>query len=97
MLDEYGKGLRITAQEPFCVSALNYTIESLDEGPAKTNAHTTEIDPVSTVSVCIDKLHMGVGGVQSWGAVPRQEYMIPFAPYTFVFLLSPVTNYTTYR
>ena len=56
-----------------------------------------EIDPVQTVEVCIDKMHMGVGGINSWGTIPRPEYMIPFAQYQAVFLLNPVTNYTTYR
>ena len=97
ILDDSLSGLCITAQEPFCVSALNYTIESLDEGERKHNTHTREIDPAGNVTVCIDKVHMGVGGVQSWGATPRTEYMIPFGVYEFVFSLSPVTNYTTYR
>ena len=97
ILDGSQSGLCITAQEPFCVSALNYTIESLDEGARKHNSHTTEIDPAGNVTVCIDKVHMGVGGVQSWGAVPRSEYMVPFGVYEFVFSLSPVKNYTTYR
>ena len=97
IMDDSGRGLRITAEEPFCVSATNYTIESLDEGPRKAGGHMREIDPVQTVEVCIDKMHMGVGGINSWGTIPRPEYMIPFAQYQAVFLLNPVTNYTTYR
>ena len=93
LLDKSGRGLRISATEGFEMSALHYTMESLDEGPAKANGHTSSVPKTSTVNVNIDKVQMGVGGVNSWGAVPIQKYQIPFQSYEFEFYLSPVSNY----
>ena len=93
LLDKSGRGLRISAQEGFEMSALHYTRESLDEGVRKANGHTSSVAQTSTVNVTIDKVQMGVGGVNSWGAVPRPEYQLPFQSYEFEFYLSPVSNY----
>ena len=93
LLDKSGRGLRISAQEGFEMSALHYTRESLDEGPRKANGHISSVAQTSTVNVTIDKVQMGVGGVNSWGAVPRPEYQLPFQSYEFEFYMSPVSNY----
>ena len=93
MLDKTGRGLRISSEAGFEMSALHYTQESLDEGPAKANGHTSSVPKTSTVNVSIDKIQMGTGGVNSWGAVPRPEYQIPFQTYEFVFYLNPITKY----
>ena len=93
MLDNSGRGLRISSEAGFEMSALHYTQESLDEGARKANGHTSSIPKTSTVNVSIDKIQMGVGGVNSWGAQPRPEYQIPFTTYEFVFYLKPITKY----
>ena len=93
MLDKTGKGLRISAEEGFEVSALHYTRESLDEGERKANGHIQMVPTTKTVNVSIDKIQMGVGGVHSWGTLPRPEYQVPFGTYEFVFYLSPVKKY----
>ena len=93
MLDKTGKGLQISSQEGFEMSALHYTRESLDEGARKANGHTSQVPKTKTVNVSIDKIQMGVGGVHSWGTIPRPEYQVPFGSYEFVFYLCPVTKY----
>lgn len=93
MLDKTGRGLQISALEGFEVSALHYTQESLDEGARKANGHTSQVPKTKTVNVSIDKVQMGLGSVNSWGALPRPEYQIPFGTYEFVFFLKPVTKY----
>ena len=30
---------------------------------------------------------MGVGGIDSWGAMPLDPYMLPYGEYTFEFIL----------
>ena len=35
---------------------------------------------------------MGLGCVNSWGALPLQEYRLPYANYKFSFLLQPITS-----
>ena len=73
----------------FSASALHYTQESLDEGPEKHNLHSPDIEPQPLTNVCIDLSQMGLGCVNSWGALPREEYMLPFKDYEFSFVLLP--------
>ena len=89
-VDVRGYGLMITSDEPFCASALFYPQETLDNGPAKFNSHIEFKEKDEDVTVTIDKLHMGLACVNSWGAIPLPEYRIPYKDYSFSFKLSPV-------
>ena len=40
--------------------------------------------------LCIDLKQMGLGCVNSWGALPRKEYRVPYADYTFNYTITPV-------
>lgn len=92
VLDNSGAGIEIKAAAPFSASALNYTIESLDGGENKTNTHWNEVAPVKETVVNFDLKQMGLGCVNSWGALPLPEYMLPYQDYTFSFTISPVTH-----
>lgn len=92
MLDSTGHGLMVTSEEAFSASALHYTIESLDEGPRKHQMHSQEVDPSDLTNLLVDKVQMGLGCVNSWGALPRPEYQVPYADYEFVFVLTPVKS-----
>lgn len=35
---------------------------------------------------------MGLGGVNSWGALPLEKYRIPYGDYEFSFLIEPVRH-----
>ena len=85
-----GDGLMITSEEPFYASALFYPQETLDNGPEKYNSHIEFKTKDKDVTVTIDKLHMGLGCVNSWGAIPLPEYRIPYKDYSFSFKLTPV-------
>ncbi|MDD4500254.1 MAG: beta-galactosidase, partial [Bacteroidales bacterium] len=93
ILNAAGDGLRITSEESFSASALHYTIESLDEGLFKNNGHSQEIVKADLTNLLVDKVQMGLGCVNSWGALPRKEYSIPYDDYKFVFILTPIRNY----
>ncbi|MDL2212852.1 DUF4981 domain-containing protein, partial [Bacteroides sp. OttesenSCG-928-N06] len=68
-LNRGGYGLQFVGDAPFSASALNYTIESLDEGLYKTQRHFPEVEPVDYVNFCIDKAQSGLGCINSWGAL----------------------------
>lgn len=57
--------------------------ERNDHDPAKARnikprqTHIDDISPRDFVEVCVDMKMMGVGGYDSWGAVPDPQYMIP--------------------
>lgn len=93
ILNPSGNGLRITSETPFSASALHYTIESLDEGIRKNNGHSQEIEKSDLTNLLVDKVQMGLGCVNSWGALPRNEYRIPYGDMKFVFILTPLKNY----
>ena len=92
MLNIGGNGLEIVAEAPFSASALHYTIESLDEGPRKIQRHSNEVEPADLTNVLIDKAQMGLGCIDSWGALPLPEYRLPYQDYSFTFTLTPVQH-----
>lgn len=91
-LNSAGNGLEFTSDAPFSVSALNYSIESLDNGPEKSQMHSPEVQKVDYTNVLIDKVQMGLGCVNSWGALPLEQYMLPYGDYTFTFVMRPVRH-----
>ena len=91
-LNEAGRGLQFVAEAPFSASALHYTIESLDSGLEKKQEHSNEVEPADLTNFLIDKVQMGLGCVDSWGAIPREEYMLPYGDYEFTFIMQPINN-----
>jgi len=87
-----GRGLEITAEHPFSASALNYSIESLDEGSYKKQGHSPEVEKCGYTNLLIDKVQMGLGCVNSWGAIPLPAYRLPYGDYSFTFILKPVAH-----
>ena len=92
LADIGGRGLTVTSDAPFSASALHYSQESLDEGPAKRQGHSPEVEKQKCVSVCLDKVQYGLACVNSWGALPLPEYRIPYADYTFRLKIAPATR-----
>ena len=87
-----GRGLEFEAAEPFSASALHYTIESLDEGTHKVNRHSEEVEKAPLTNLLIDKRQMGLGCIDSWGAMPYDEYLMKYGDYDFSFKMTPVSN-----
>ena len=42
--------------------------------------------------VNVDLRQMGLGCVNSWGAIPRKEYLLPAGDYVFEYVIRPVLN-----
>ncbi len=81
------KGLRVNAAYPFSGSALHYLPEDLDDGSAKDQRHPAELTERPFTVVQIDLKQMGLGCIDSWGAIARPEYRLPFGPYEFEFVI----------
>ena len=92
MINKAGNGVEIQAAAPFSASALNYTIESLDEGLYKKQMHSPEVEKADLVNLCIDQIQAGLGCVNSWGAIARPEYQVPYKDYEFTFMLTPIQH-----
>lgn len=91
-LNEAGSGLQFVAEAPFSASALNYTIESLDDGLNKDQRHSPEVIPVDYTNICIDKAQLGLACENSWGAIAYPQYRLPYGNYEFSFIMKPVFN-----
>lgn len=92
VLNISGNGLRFVGDAPFSASALNYSIESLDDGVQKDQRHSPEVAKAPFTNLCIDKVQMGLGCVNSWGTLPLEKYRVPYQDYEFSFILTPVRH-----
>lgn len=87
VVDRIGRGLEIVASNAFTATALNYAIEDLDLTSPKYVRHPSELVPREDTYVNFDLRQMGAGCVNSWGALPLPQYMLPYGEYTFEFII----------
>ena len=82
-----GNGLVFTSGSSFDAQALNYLTDDLDGGMVKEarHMHAGDLKPRPLTAVRIAQKQMGLGCIDSWGAWPKQEYLIPYADHTFRF------------
>lgn len=86
-----GNGLGFYGLKPMECSSLNYLTSDLDDGTDKNahQSHSGDLTPRPFTAVHIADRQMGLGCVDSWGAWPRNEYMIPYGNYDFSFIIRP--------
>ena len=74
------------------MSAMNYTVEDLDDGPEKGQRHSELVPQVDYTNVLIDLNQKGLGCITSWGkrALPLEPYRIHYGNYEFSFIMQPV-------
>jgi hypothetical protein len=89
LTDETGNGLLISGAPLFSFSALNNPIEDFDQGKKENYRHTNDIISRDKVFVTVDLMQMGVGGDNSWGAMPHPQYLLPAGDYVFKCKLIP--------
>jgi beta-galactosidase len=87
-----GNGIRIEGLQPLCVSALNNYPEDFDPGLTKKHRHINDITPRKEVILCVDLAQRGVGGDNSWGAYPHEQYLLKAKEYSYGFIIRPVTK-----
>ena len=86
-----GKGIRIEGQQPICASALPNWPEDFDPGISKKSRHINDIYPNrDQVILCVDLAQRGVGGDNSWGALPHKQYRLEAKEYSYGFVIKPV-------
>ena len=87
-----GNGIRIEGAQPICFSATNMLSEDLDPGLTKKQQHPTDIKPRQAVYLQVDFKQRGVGGDNSWGALPHQPYRLLDKKYAYSYTIRPVEN-----
>ena len=91
-VDDGRRGLCFYGVAPMECSALPFLTEDLDDGPQKEHAwghHSGDLTERQLTQVHIQQRQMGLGCVNSWGAWPRSEYMVPCQSYDFTFVIKP--------
>ncbi|MES2773854.1 MAG: glycoside hydrolase family 2 TIM barrel-domain containing protein [Bacteroidota bacterium] len=87
-----GTGIKITGLQPFCFSALPYTAEDFDPGVTKKNQHPSDLNEQNFISLHIDLKQRGVGGDNSWGAYPHEQYLLKAKKYSYSYIIEPLKN-----
>ncbi len=88
--DSAGRGLEISADTLFSASATPYSTEQLDFMSEGYCRHLPEVEKDGKTHVNIDLKQMGLGCVDSWRSLPREEYLVPTDKYTFNFMITPL-------
>jgi len=87
LTDAAGQGLRVEGQQPLGFSALPYRAEDLDPGLTKKQQHPTDLPPHQQTYLHLDLKQRGVGGDNSWGALPHEQYRLLDKKYTYTYTL----------
>ena len=105
--DDNGTGLMITSDVKFSASALPISRRQIDmsiTGGGRRDKgdqrHSLELKKAACENhrslgmtyINFDQMQMGLGCVNSWGAWPREEYILKAKPMEFRFVLCPVSN-----
>jgi beta-galactosidase len=85
-----GHGLKFTGSPLLSISALHFSMDDLDPGETKKNIHPPDLDPRPEIYLNIDYKQMGVGGDNSWGALPHDKYRLFPKEYSYTFRISPL-------
>ena len=99
--DGNGKGFRYMSDVKFSASALPDSTYDLDlKSHGNEQSHSLELKRLAFENqrslgktwVNFDLVQMGLGCVNSWGALPREEYRVAAQPYEFRFEIRPLNN-----
>ncbi|HHW80147.1 MAG TPA: DUF4981 domain-containing protein, partial [Bacteroidales bacterium] len=99
-----GRGLLFVADDKFEFNASNYLLETISNGEtlnndapvgtAPFNKHINAHKPSQLVDLFIDHSMQGVGGNNSWGRLPMDDYLVKPAntPITYSFTIIPINK-----
>ena len=90
LTDAQGVGLRIEGLQPLSISAMPHRAEDLDPGLTKKQMHYSDIEPRREVVLHVDLAQRGLGGDDSWGAVPHERYRLEVDRYEYGYIIRPL-------
>jgi beta-galactosidase len=85
-----GTGVMISGVQPLGFSALPYLAEDMDPGITKKNQHPSDLNERNFISLHIDLKQRGLGGDNSWGALPHAPYLLKEKKYEYGFIIQPL-------
>lgn len=87
LTNQEGHGLTIEGVQPIGFTAIDHTTEDLDPGMSKKQQHPTDLHPRRGVYLTVDLKQRGVGGDDSWGALPHDAYRLLDKQYTYSYFM----------
>lgn len=90
LTDAAGRGVRIDGAQPLSVSAMPYLTEDFDPGLTKKQQHISDIQPRREVVLHVDLAQCGLGGDNSWGALPHEPYRLTADHYSYAYTITPL-------
>ncbi len=90
LLNGKNQGIKITGKQPIGFSALYIADEDIDPGKTKAQRHPTDLNSKDTIYVHVDFKQRGVGGDNSWGALPHDQYRLLDKQYMYSYTISLV-------
>ncbi|MDB0020763.1 beta-galactosidase small subunit, partial [bacterium] len=87
-----GFGIKVQGDSLINFSASHFSQNDLDSGPIKKNSqrHGKLLTPRKDVFLNIDGFIMGVGCIDSWKSLPREEYLLSYQNYQFGYTIKPI-------
>ena len=92
--DSTGEGVMFIGEPLIGFSALNYSIDDLDQGTKQNYRHTNDLVAKDKVYLNVDYKQTGVGGDNSWGARPHPEYTLNYGEYEYSYIIRPLRRKT---
>ena len=62
-------------------------MEQIDRYSPSWRKHPSELEADGRTHINVDYMQQGMGCVNSWGRLPREEYMIQYQDYNWEFLI----------
>lgn len=91
IINKKGKGIMFEADSSLLsMSALHFLDGDLDDGDKKDQRHSGELHPRNLTQLHIDYKQMGLGSINSWGALPLEKYRLPYQGYSYTYKVVPV-------
>lgn len=89
LTNDEGFGIMVEGLQPLSVAALHYRAEDLDPGFTKKGIRHIDVHPRSDVYLNVDLVQRGLGGDDSWGRLPHQEYRLLNDSYAYSYIIRP--------
>ncbi len=87
-----GDGIQINGLQPLGFSMMTYLSEDFDPGLSKKNQHPADVAKRNFNVVHIDLKQRGVGGDNSWGALPHGPYLLKDKIYSYSYVIKAISG-----
>ena len=91
-LSDTSTNIHIESEKLLGITALHYLTKDLDDGLKKDQRNAGDIKERNLTNLHIDSKQMGLGSIDSWGALPMKKYRLLAKEYTYQFKIIPTSK-----